>query len=243
MIWAGFLFGILGSFHCVGMCGPIALALPVGRGAGLPFIVGRLLYNLGRILTYTTLGALAGGIGKSLQLALFQQTVSIVSGVLILLVLVIPVALIGKFRNLTGFGKLLALLNKTIVRYFGKNTTWALGVVGILNGLLPCGFVYFALAGAMSMSSIPDAMLYMFLFGLGTFPLMLILSLSGRLVKPRFRHFFNRSVPYVAGFLGILFILRGLNLGIPYVSPVMAKTKTGGTQVHACFHPKIANAK
>ncbi|QMU26661.1 sulfite exporter TauE/SafE family protein [Adhaeribacter radiodurans] len=243
MIWAGFLFGILGSFHCVGMCGPIALALPVGRGAGLSFVTGRLLYNLGRIVTYTALGALAGAVGKSLQIALFQQTLSIVSGVLILLVLVIPVALIGKFRSFTGFGKLLTLLKKTIARYFGKNSTWALGVVGLLNGLLPCGFVYFALAGAMSMSSIPAAMLYMFLFGLGTFPLMFILSLSGKLIQPRIRHFFNRSVPYVAGVLALLFILRGLNLGIPYVSPVMAQSKTGGTQIHACGHPKIANAE
>jgi len=243
MIWAGFLFGILGSFHCVGMCGPIALALPVGRGAGLPYVVGRLLYNLGRIVTYTFLGALAGAVGKSLQIAVFQQTLSIFSGVLILVFLVIPVALVGKFRNFTGFGKLLNLLKKTMGRYFGKDATWALGVVGILNGLLPCGFVYFALAGAMSMSSIPAAMLYMFLFGLGTFPLLFILSLTGKLIQPRIRHLFNRSVPYVAGVLAILFILRGLNLGIPYVSPVMAQTKTEGMSGHASCHPTLANTK
>ena len=236
MIWAGFLFGILGSFHCVGMCGPIALALPVGRGTGLSFAAGRLLYNLGRIITYTALGALAGLLGKSLQLAVFQQTLSVISGILILMVVVLPVALLGKFQNLTGFGNVIALLKKAIGHYFGRASAWSLGMVGILNGFLPCGFVYFALAGAISMTSVPDAMLYMFLFGLGTFPLMFILSLSGKIIQPRLRFFFNRSVPYVAGLLALLFILRGLNLGIPYVSPVLAKANTGNTALHAKCH-------
>jgi sulfite exporter TauE/SafE len=234
MIWAGFIFGILGSFHCVGMCGPIALALPVGRGAGWSFVAGRLLYNLGRIVTYSALGALAGVLGKSLQIAFFQQTLSVVSGLLILIAVVLPVTLFAKFRGFSGFGKFLNLLKKTMAHFFGKSSAWSLGMVGILNGLLPCGFVYFALAGAISMPSVPAAMLYMFLFGLGTFPLMFILSLSGKFIQPRLRHFFNKSVPYVASLMALLFILRGLNLGIPYVSPAMAQTKTGGTQLHSC---------
>jgi sulfite exporter TauE/SafE len=236
MIWAGFVFGILGSFHCVGMCGPIALALPVGRGAGWSYVAGRLLYNLGRITTYSLLGALAGLVGKSLQIAVFQQTLSIVSGVLILLVLVLPLTLFAKFRGLIGLGKLLQFIKKSIGHYFGKNNIWSLGVVGLLNGLLPCGFVYFALAGALSMPSVPTAMGYMFLFGLGTFPLMLVISLTGKFMQPRLRHFFNRAVPYAASFLALLFILRGLNLGIPCVSPALSQSKTTTTLAPVLCH-------
>ena len=238
MLWAGFLFGVLGSFHCVGMCGPIALALPIGKGAGWKFVAGRLLYNLGRIFTYSALGALAGLFGKSLQVAGFQQTVSVISGVLILILIVVPATLSLKFRKATGLEKGLSKINKTMAGLFRQQSWAAFGFVGMLNGLLPCGFVYLALAGAISMPSVAAAMGYMFLFGLGTFPLMFILSLSGKFIQPKIRHFFNRSVPYAATFMALLFILRGLNLGIPFVSPALAHTPHGGTQMHACCHKK-----
>ena len=234
MIWAGFLFGILGSFHCVGMCGPIALALPAGRGSGAAFVAGRLLYNGGRLLTYTALGAVAGLFGKSLQLAGFQQTLSVVSGGLILLLVVFPATLSGRFRRASGLERLLGKVKQTMGRLFSRQTTWALGAIGLLNGLLPCGFVYLALAGAISMPSVAGAMGYMFLFGLGTFPLMFLLSLSGKLIRPRLRYFFNRAVPYAATLMALLFILRGLNLGIPYLSPALAQSAATGTTLHAC---------
>ncbi|MFC6999920.1 sulfite exporter TauE/SafE family protein [Rufibacter roseus] len=221
MVWAGFLFGILGSFHCVGMCGAIALALPVGKGSGLTFVAGRLLYNLGRIATYAALGLIAGLLGKSLQMAGLQQTLSIFSGVLILLLVIVPSAASGKFRKVTGLEAVLSYVQKAMGQFFQKKGTWANGVVGLLNGLLPCGFVYFALAGAISMPSVVDACLYMTLFGLGTFPLMFLLSLSGKYIQLGLRRFFTKAVPFVAACMAIMFILRGLNLGIPYVSPVL----------------------
>ena len=241
MIWAGFLFGVLGSFHCVGMCGPIALALPGGRGPGWSFVAGRLLYNGGRLLTYAGLGALAGLFGKSLQLAGLQQTLSLVSGVLILLLVVAPATLSGRFRQVSGLEKLLSHLKRSMARLFSRQGTWTLGAIGMLNGLLPCGFVYLALAGALSMPTVGGAMGYMALFGLGTFPLMFLLSLSGKLVRPRLRHFFNRAVPYAASVLALLFILRGLNLGIPYLSPALAHSQTTGTTLHACCTKTVNN--
>jgi uncharacterized protein len=234
MLWAGFLFGILGSFHCVGMCGPIALALPAGRGTGWSFVAGRLLYNGGRLLTYTGLGALAGLFGKSLQLAGWQQALSLVSGGLILLLVVLPATVSGRFRRVSGLERLLQQVQRTMGRLFARKGLWALAAIGLLNGLLPCGFVYLALAGALSMPTVGQAMAYMLLFGLGTFPLMFLLSLSGKLVRPRLRHFFNRAVPYAATCLALLFILRGLNLGIPYLSPAVAQSTTTGTTLHAC---------
>ncbi|RNI28206.1 sulfite exporter TauE/SafE family protein [Rufibacter immobilis] len=234
MIWTGFLLGILGSFHCVGMCGAIALSLPVGKGSGWSFVVSRFLYNLGRMVTYSLLGAGAGLLGKSLQLAGLQQTLSILSGVLILLLVVVPATASAKFRKATGLEAVLTQVKKTMGLFFQKKGVWALGGVGLLNGLLPCGFVYFALAGAVSMPTVPQAMGYMLLFGAGTFPLMFLLSLSGKYLQLGVRRFFTRAIPYAATCLAILFILRGLNLGIPYVSPATDTTHMAHSAMSSC---------
>jgi uncharacterized protein len=219
MIWAGFIFGLLGSFHCVGMCGPIALALPMGQGSKISYVLGRLFYNGGRILTYTLLGMGAGLVGSALPLAGWQQTLSIVSGLLILLMVLLPGTLSAPFFQKIGGGWLLKGVKKKLGHFLVRASLPSMGAAGALNGLLPCGLVYLALAGALSAPGVGSAGLYMLLFGLGTLPLMLLVSLSGRLVRPQFRHFFRKSVPYVACLMGLLFILRGLNLGIPYVSP------------------------
>ncbi|KAA3437130.1 sulfite exporter TauE/SafE family protein [Rufibacter hautae] len=240
MIWTGFILGILGSFHCVGMCGAIALSLPVGKGSGWSFVAGRFLYNLGRLVTYSLLGAGAGLLGKSLQLAGLQQTLSIVSGVLILLLVVVPATTSAKFRKATGLESMLQQVKVSMGFFFQKKGVWALGAVGLLNGLLPCGFVYFALAGAVSMPTVADSMLYMLLFGAGTFPLMFLLSLSGKYIQLGLRRFFTKVIPYAATCLAILFILRGLNLGIPYVSPATPNSNLADSSMATC-HPATVN--
>ncbi|MDX5346137.1 MAG: sulfite exporter TauE/SafE family protein [Hymenobacteraceae bacterium] len=237
MIWAGFLFGLLGSFHCVGMCGPIALALPMAGNSKKAYVAGRLLYNGGRIITYTLLGALAGVFGETLQLAGLQQTVSVISGILILLMVVLPQAISGKVGQATGMNTVLAKVKQVMARHFQKGSFSSLGIVGMLNGLLPCGFVYLALAGAISMKSVGASMAYMALFGAGTLPLMLMLSLSGKLIRPKLRYFFSRSVPYAATFMAVLFILRGLNLGIPYLSPELVHHQDK-TELSCCSKPQ-----
>ncbi len=238
MIWAGFLFGMLGSFHCVGMCGPIAMALPFGGSSGWRYYAGRLLYNGGRITTYSLLGALAGAFGQSLQMAGLQQTVSIFSGVLILLLLVLPAVLKGKAASVMGTDRLMSWVRHKLGYFFQKNSLGALFMVGLLNGLLPCGFVYIALAGAISAPGVGGAMLYMMLFGFGTFPLMFLVSLSGKLISLKLRSTFNRVVPYVGMALAILFIVRGLSLGIPYLSPKVVVTAEHKTEMSCCKKPQ-----
>ncbi|MBJ6119769.1 sulfite exporter TauE/SafE family protein [Pontibacter sp. BT310] len=240
MIWAGFIFGIVGSFHCVGMCGPIAMALPFVGSSGWRYYAGRLLYNSGRIVTYALLGALAGAFGESLQMAGLQQTVSIVSGILILLLLVLPAAIKGKSASILGTDKLMSWVRRKLGYYFQQNSLSALFMVGLLNGLLPCGFVYIALAGAISAPGVTGAMLYMALFGLGTFPLMFLVSLSGKLISLKVRGMFNRAVPYIGMTLAILFIVRGLGLGIPYLSPKVVETATHKTEMSCCTKPVAA---
>ena len=237
MVWAGLLMGLLGSFHCLGMCGPIAVALPVGKGTGWQFVAGRVLYNGGRIITYAGLGLVAGAFGQSLQLVGIQQLVSIVAGVLIFILAVMPALISLPLGNLPFMQKFLFWVRKKFSYYYQKQNLASLLVVGLLNGLLPCGFVYIALAGAIVMKTLPLAMIYMALFGLGTLPMMLLVSLSGKLIKPQTRFLFKRAVPYLACVMAFLFIMRGLDLGIPYLSP-KAQTATPHQVTMVCCHKK-----
>ncbi|TGE24833.1 sulfite exporter TauE/SafE family protein [Hymenobacter aquaticus] len=225
MLWAGFVFGILGSFHCVGMCGAIALALPGRADAAAPsarYVGGRLLYNLGRVTTYSALGAVTGLVGHSLRLAGVQQGLSIASGLLILLLVGLPPRYADGLSAGLGLQRPLAWVKNTLARLFQQHSWRALYLTGLLNGLLPCGLVYLALAGALSAPGVPGAAAYMACFGLGTLPLMLGLSLTGRLVPLPWRTRMRQAVPYAASLLAVLFIVRGLGLGIPYLSPQLS---------------------
>ncbi|OON66259.1 hypothetical protein B0919_22340 [Hymenobacter sp. CRA2] len=235
MLWAGFLFGLLGSFHCVGMCGAIALALPGAGQRGWRYVAGRTLYNLGRISTYTALGAGAGLLGQSLRLAGAQQGLSIASGVLILLLVAVPERYTGRAAAAVGLDRVLARLKHALAYWFQQHSLGALYLTGVLNGLLPCGLVYLALAGALSAPGLGGAAAYMALFGLGTLPLMLALSLTGQLVPLHWRVRLRQAVPVVATTMAILFIVRGLGLGIPYLSPRLAITQAA----HGSAAPRI----
>ena len=219
MWWAGFVFGLLGSLHCVGMCGAIALALPGAGGSGWRFAGGRMLYQLGRLSTYAGLGAGVGLLGRGLQLAGIQQSLSIVSGGLILLLVVVPEYYTGQLAAALHLNQPLAWVKTSLGRLFGQPGPAALYAAGLLNGLLPCGLVYLALAGALSAPGAGGGAVYMLCFGLGTLPLMLALSLSGRLMSGGRRARLRRVVPYTASLVAGLFIIRGLGLGIPYLSP------------------------
>ncbi|HUM48454.1 MAG TPA: sulfite exporter TauE/SafE family protein [Chitinophagales bacterium] len=219
MIWSGFILGFLGSFHCIGMCGPLAMALPDASLSNGRFIAGRVLYNFGRAVTYALMGALFGLIGYGFYFSGIQQAVSIAIGILLLLgALPLP----GRLKN-WGRYSFSGRLKKLLVPLFQKTAASSLFVIGLLNGLLPCGFVYMGIAGAILTGSILNGALFMFLFGLGTFPMMMLLSVSRRFATPKFRFHVNRWIPYIAMVIGILLILRGFNLGIPYVSPDLSK--------------------
>lgn len=248
MLWSGFLFGLLGSFHCVGMCGAIALALPGAGGPGWRYVAGRGLYNLGRVTTYATLGTAAGLLGQSLRLAGWQQSLSLVSGGLIMLLVAVPERYLGRAASWLGLAKLLGQVKSKLFYFYQRPSLSALYTTGLLNGLLPCGLVYVALAGALSAPGVAGAAGYMALFGLGTLPLMLGLSLTGRLVPGAWRGHLRRAVPVLAAVLAGLFIVRGLGLGIPYLSPrlsggVAAAPQGAASQpatVHYCQGPATA---
>jgi sulfite exporter TauE/SafE len=215
MLVTALLLGFLGSLHCAGMCGPLALALPVGQGGIMGFAAGRVSYNLGRVTTYCLLGVVFGLIGRTLVLAGIQNALSVALGVILIL------GLLG-FRRWSVSGPITALVSKLKAGISGmmrRRSVFSLGVLGLLNGLLPCGLVYVACAGATTTGNVTEAVEYMAVFGLGTVPMMLGISLSGRLVPLGVRMQLRRAIPVSVFLLASLLILRGLSLGIPYLSP------------------------
>jgi sulfite exporter TauE/SafE len=227
-IWTAFILGLAGSVHCAGMCGPLALALPPAAGGVAARVLNRSLYNLGRIITYGLLGILFGLIGKSLALAGVQRWFSIAIGVIILVGLVA-----GQLDSLTHYvagpvNQLKAMLG-VLLR---QRSAGALFMFGLLNGLLPCGLVYVACAGATATGGIASAVEYMVAFGLGTTPMMLALSLAGSLIPAATRLKLQKLIPICVGLVALLLILRGLALGIPYLSPDCA----AGLHGKSCCH-------
>lgn len=219
MLWSAFLIGLFGSFHCIGMCGPIALALPVQKNNRLNLIVGRILYNIGRAITYAAIGLLFGLVGQSLSLAGLQQSVSIIAGVLILLMVLLPSKVSQKLyllKSAYGFTNFHKRKFGTLLKKKSVTSTF---LIGLLNGFLPCGLVYIAVAGAIASGSYFDGAVYMFVFGIGTLPIMLAVSLAGNFISLNVRKRINKLIPTFMIVLAFLFILRGMNLGIPYVSP------------------------
>lgn len=211
----GFLVGLLGSFHCIGMCGPIAIALPKTNN---PFI-SRLIYNFGRIITYSMLGLLFGLLGSRLEMFGLQQIISISLGILIIITVLTPLSYRIKLSNRLGIYKPVGILKMYFGRMLKSHTMASMLVIGMLNGLLPCGFVYIGLTGAIAVGNTLNGMLFMTMFGLGTLPVMLGTSLIGSAVNIGIRRKLTKLLPAFSVVLAIILILRGLNLGIPYISP------------------------
>lgn len=219
---SAFLFGLLGSVHCAVMCGPIALVLPKGN-----LLFNQLAYNVGRITSYLIIGGIFGLIGRGLFLVGFQQTISILAGVL-LLVVYFGSRVSTKRNWLGGFiqaftGKLRKLIGPNLhsMKWYSRY------MVGAINGFLPCGLVYMAAVAGISTGSPEGGMSYMFLFGLGTVPMMVGITFSKRFFNSKNRVNIYKLVPYFVVVVSTLFVLRGLNLGVPYVSPKLLDDSTG----------------
>ncbi len=224
MLWTAFMLGLAGSLHCAGMCGPLTLALPATGSGTVGFVAGRLAYNFGRITTYTALGVVIGWLGRSLALAGVQRWVSMAAGIAIIAGLVLSHRASGAGLTAAAVRQLKNALG-TVLRRRSISSLWTLG---LLNGLLPCGMVYAAAAGAMATGGWLSGISYMALFGLGTLPVMLGISLSGTAIPVAMRLRLQQLVPISAAVVGVLLILRGMSLGIPYISPDLAS----GTCAH-----------
>jgi uncharacterized protein len=217
-LWTAFVLGLVGSLHCAGMCGPLALALPKTGGSIPGFVAGRAAYNLGRIITYGLIGVVVGLAGRTLFMAGVQRWLSITLGLLLL-------AGLFSSRKLALWRPVMLLVEQLKVRMgavLRRRSLVSLGVLGLLNGLLPCGLVYVAAAGATTTGGIFSGAQYMTAFGLGTVPMMLAISLSGKLVPFSWRLKLGKAIPVSVFVVASLLILRGLSLGIPFLSPDLA---------------------
>lgn len=231
VLLAGFILGLVSSLHCVGMCGPIALALPVYSFNGWERYVRIAAYHTGRIVTYSSLGFLFGWFGRGLHFAGLQQWLSIISGSLILL-FVLQEYVFRKTAQPFILNKFRAFAQTAMGKLLKEKSTHQLLLLGMLNGLLPCGMIYIALAGTLSTHSVFSSTGFMTLYGLGTVPAMLALSVAGGFASADFRFYIRRATPYLMACIAILLILRGLNLGIPFISPLLPTAQNGAVICH-----------
>lgn len=211
--------GLTSSLHCIGMCGPIAFSLGINPENKWNFASKNLTYQLGRVTTYSILGAILGTIGMSVSFAGLQQPLSIFIGVLMIVMAILPKNLSNNNFGYAPFAKFMLHLKRTLGSFMRKKNYSSLYITGLLNGLLPCGAVYAALTGSIAMGSIVGGAAFMFSFGVGTIPLMFAAVLMGNVISVSVRQKILKLLPIFMVILGILFILRGLDLGIPFISP------------------------
>ena len=219
MIYSAFLFGLISSLHCIGMCGPIAMMLPVDRNNEAKRAMQIITYHTGRIVAYSILGLFFGVLGRGLFLAGFQQKMSVFLGIMMILVVLVPEKVFAQYNFSKPVFQLIAKVKTNLGAQFKKKSFGSLFTIGLLNGFLPCGLVYAALFGAIAMQEVKLSIIYMVLYGLGTIPLMsAVVYASGLLTLP-IRNTLQKVIPVAVVCIGMMFILRGLGLGIPFISP------------------------
>ncbi len=219
MLYTALIFGLISSLHCIGMCGPIAMMLPVSRNNPAKKVIQIMLYHAGRLTSYATLGLLFGLLGKGLYLAGIQQQISIAVGVLMIAIAVVPERVFAKYNFSRPIYTAISKVKSNLGQQFKRKSPDALLTIGLFNGLLPCGLVYAALFGAIAMQNITLSALYMILYGVGTIPLMSAVVYVANFLTLPFRNKLQKAVPIVTVVIGVLFILRGMGLDIAYVSP------------------------
>ncbi|MFT3796452.1 sulfite exporter TauE/SafE family protein [Flavobacterium sp.] len=219
MLYSALLLGLVSSLHCIGMCGPIALMLPVARNHPEKKALQILSYHAGRILAYTAIGLLFALVGRAFYLAGFQQHLSLFAGFAMIAIAIVPEKRLARYNFSRPIFKIISEIKSALGRQFRNSSFTSLFTIGLLNGFLPCGMVYAAVFGALAMPTTGLAVSYMVLFGLGTAPLMSTVVYFQRLITLPVRNSIQKIIPYAMVCIGILFILRGLGLDVAYLSP------------------------
>ena len=205
------------------MCGPLALSLPIHQLTIFNKSMAIGLYNLGRSFSYASMGIVFGLLGMSFSLFKLQQWLSIGAGSVILLFLIMNY--LGSYR-VNIFSQLSHQVKSKLSDYLQTDKTPSTYFsIGIVNGFLPCGLVYVAIVTAIATGTILKSSLTMFAFGIGTIPIMALTMIFGKFVSINLRNKLNKMTPYLIMCVAILLILRGLNLGIPFISPLLENDK------------------
>ncbi|CEJ71797.1 hypothetical protein BN1195_04148 [Chryseobacterium oranimense G311] len=219
LILSAIALGFASGFHCIGMCGPIALSMGLTKKQATNFYLQNLTYQFGRIVTYSLLGAILGIVGEGFEMAGFQQYLTIIAGILLIIMALFSFGGKDFASKIPFLSKFLFSVKSNLGNLLQKADYRSRFTTGLLNGFLPCGMVYMALTASLAAGGIWQGASYMALFGLGTLPFMFAVVLAGNLMNQAFRIKILKAVPVIMIILGGLFILRGLELGIPYISP------------------------
>lgn len=216
----GFFMGLVGSIHCIGMCGPLVMALPMNSLSNFQKGVSILLYHIGKITSYFLLGILLGLFGSQLPLYGVQENLSIVIGSILLFYVIYLIFIKSKWLpKILYFNMFYSYIIKMMGRLFKSKNIVVFFLIGILNGLLPCGMIYIALTSAIATHNVLQSGLIMVFFGLGTFPALVMVAIGGQYFGIIFKKKVQKLLPVFIFTMGLLLILRGMNLGIPYLSP------------------------
>jgi len=217
----GYLFvftaGLLGSAgHCLGMCGPIVASYSMYDSSqhnqsfarrAMPHI----LYNAGRILTYSLIGAVMGFAGSAVnvagELSGFQSVVPILAGVIMILMGISITGISGTMSWLESKNHFILSLGQRISR---GNAIWKFFPLGLLLGFLPCGLSYSAFAAAAGTGNFVSGMAMTGLFGLGTLPALLVFGMAASYISAQIRGILYKSAGALVIFTGIFFVIKGI---------------------------------
>ncbi|RYZ50235.1 MAG: sulfite exporter TauE/SafE family protein [Sphingobacteriales bacterium] len=223
-----FLMGLTASLHCAGMCGPIMLVMPFQQLGGVRRYAGILLYHFGRVSVYALIGLILYSF-KILFPVQIQQYIAIATGVMLFLAGILTLLPLRALRFTLPWS---GFITQQLGRFMGSPSLGALWLTGVFNGFLPCGMVYMAISAMVSTAgSGPEAVTMMYSFGAGTAPLLIGLTvLKDKLAFLR-NGSFKKLVPFAMILFGCFFILRGLDLGVPFMLP---HTADPGTTTVSC---------
>ena len=209
MLWSAFILGLLGSWHCVGMCGPIAMMVPGSKGKNRVVAAG--LYHFGKIMSYALIGSLFGLFTAFITSLKVQSWITISAGIFIGILAFAPTLL--NYVERKGFKIFNGLINfkNKISKALNKNKAEYGFYIGFFNGFMPCGLVYIAAIGAMVQPSVIESVGYMVLFGLGTIPFLSLAIFTSGFIKERLRLHSSkvRTVAFIA--ISIFMIWKGYN--------------------------------
>ncbi|WP_291275157.1 sulfite exporter TauE/SafE family protein [Flavobacterium sp.] len=219
MLYSALIFGLISSLHCVGMCGPIAMMIPLDRNNPSKKVIQIMAYQIGRLSAYAVLGLVFGLLGRGFFMAGLQQQLSIFVGVMMILLAVVPENKLAQYNFSKPVYHLISKVKQQLGKQLKNKSLKSLYLIGLFNGFLPCGMVYAALFGAIAMNNLSLSIAYMALFGLGTIPLMVTVQHLVQFSQLKFKSQIQKMIPVIMVVIGILFIVRGLGLDIPYLSP------------------------
>ena len=212
MLSGALVLSLLGSVHCMGMCGGFALIAkgPVKGFFSIPLVS----YFAGKTASYSALGFLFGVFGQSLHSSpLGSKLLAMVVG-LVMIWIGLEMAGVRRVRPREGGSKssnrfspswLIAKLQQMAA---GRGM-WSRAALGVLNGLLPCGLLYAAFAGAAQTGSGVDGALFMMVFGLGTLPSLFFMANVSELLSIKSRSILSQASGWLIVIFGILTMLRG----------------------------------